>query len=306
MNCPQCGNPTTPGLVFCRYCGTDLRSAPPSAAGNMQSAQPSLPPTVFASNPPVILSPHTGPNSPAQFQPPPAGYPSGPYTGAPNPSNNPPTGYPANPYDPPPIDYASTNYPPAAGGYQSPIYAPPPPVVAPSLAMFAFPADTPSRVALGGLAIAIIAFFLPWTQINIPLANFGSNAPSVSPVTLNGIAYGWLSWLVLIVLVAAAGVILCQNWLYLSRPHILRSFLGVPFALGALITGLGLYTIIGGSGTADAISQFWNAATRSSSSLFSVDYSAQIGLYLLILAGIVLTIGGYMKIMHEIGGSGHP
>jgi hypothetical protein len=110
---------------------------------------------------------------------------------------------------------------------------------------------------------------------------------------LSGSAGGVLAWLLVIVLVALAAFVLCQEWLYRSYPQIPRWLLAMPLIAGTFVTAVSLYTIVLFLGLQAKLADVGGDAAASL-------ISTQFGVYLVLLGGLILAVGGYQKLAREL------
>ncbi|GEM_PF-6118213 len=152
---------------------------------------------------------------------------------------------------------------------------------------FAFPRDTPGRVALGAAAAIIVSVFLPW----VSLASY-----TLIPIQVTTPAF---------VIIGAAGVAALPAFWTPVRRRLPAAVL--PFGLGACLFGMGMIilTFVGPFASA-FITQVMIAMTGDSlppssspdtSSGIQIPISAGLGLYLFLLAAAALTVSGYFVLI---------
>ncbi len=156
--------------------------------------------------------------------------------------------------------------------------------------VLAFPEDVPNRVVLGGLAAVLLGFFLPWVHLHFP-GFFGIAATETDWSAISG---GVLAWLLVVVLVALGAFVLCQAWLYRSKPQTPRWLLVMPLVIGTFMTAVSLCTVV-------LVFSLQNKLAEIGGDLAVSLITTQFGVYLVLLGSITLAVGGYLKLVREHG-----
>ena len=154
--------------------------------------------------------------------------------------------------------------------------------------ILAFPKDTPNRIVLGELAAILLGFFLPWVHLSFP----GFLGIGAIDTDLSAISAGVFAWLLVVVLVAPGALVLCQEWLYRSYPQTPRWLLAMPFAAGTFMTAVSLYTVV-------LVLSLQAKLAAVGGDVAASLITTQLGVYLVLLGSIILTVGGYQKLVHE-------
>ncbi len=154
----------------------------------------------------------------------------------------------------------------------------------------AFPEDMPNRVVLGGLAAVLLGFFLPWVHLHFS-GFFGIGATETDWSAISG---GVLAWLLVVVLMALGAFVLCQAWLYRSQPQTPRWLLVMPLVIGTFMTAVSLSTIV-------LVLSLQNKLAEIGGDQAAGLFTTQFGVYLVLLGGITLAVGGYLKLVREHG-----